>query len=66
MEHPTENPKADRIDKLLYVCAFFGVLTGIFQRAAGHYLRALVAAATFLVLIPWLGKTWINRSNESR
>jgi hypothetical protein len=64
MEPRTENPKADRIERLLYVCALFGVLTGAYQWAAGHYIRALIAAAIFLVLIPWLGKKCINRSDR--
>ena len=33
MEPRTEKPKADRIERLLYVCALFGVLTGVYQWA---------------------------------
>jgi hypothetical membrane protein len=61
-EGPTES-KADRVDRLLYLCAFAAVLIGVLQWAEGHHLRALVAAVTFLLVIPWLGKRWINRSD---
>jgi hypothetical protein len=63
MEHQTES-KADRVDRLLRVCALAAVLIGVFQWAEGHYLRALVAAVTFLLVIPWLGNRWINRSDR--
>jgi hypothetical protein len=56
--------KADRIDRLLYLCAHAAVLIGVFQWAEGHYLGALVAAVVFLFVIPWLGKRWINRSDR--
>jgi hypothetical protein len=56
--------KPDRVDRLLYLCAFAAVLIGVFQWAEGHYFRALVAAVTFLFTIPWLGKIWINRSDR--
>jgi membrane protein implicated in regulation of membrane protease activity len=62
-EHQTES-KAERVDKLLYGCAVTAVPIGIFQWAEGHHLRALVAAVTFLLVIPWLGKKWINRSDR--
>jgi hypothetical protein len=55
--------RADRHERLLYLCALAAVLIGVFQWAEGHYLRALLAAAMFLGVIPWLGKKWINRSN---
>jgi hypothetical protein len=63
MEHQAES-KADRVDGLLSVCAFAAVLIGVFQCAEGHYLRASAAAVTFLLVIPWLGKRWINRSDR--
>jgi hypothetical protein len=63
LEHQTES-KADRVDRLLRVCALAAVLIGVFQWAEGHYLRALVAAVTFLLVIPWLGNRWINRSDR--
>jgi cation transport ATPase len=63
MEHQAES-KADRVDRLLRVCTFAAVLIGVFQWAEGHYFRALVAAVTFLLVIPWLGKGWINRSDR--
>ena len=63
MEHQTES-KADRVDGLLRFCALAAVLIGVFQWAEGHYLRALVAAFTFLLVIPWLGNRWINRSDR--
>src|SRR5450631_4495117 len=57
MEHQAES-KPDRVDRLLSDCACWAVLIGVFQWAEGHYLRALVAAVTFLLVIPWLGKRW--------
>jgi hypothetical protein len=63
MEHRAES-KADRVDSLLRVCASAAVLIGVVQWAEGHYLRALVAAVTFLLVIPGLGKRWINRSDR--
>jgi hypothetical protein len=56
--------KADRVDRLLYLCALAAVLIGVSQWAEGHYLRALVAAVTFLFVIPSLGKRWINRADR--
>ena len=64
MEPRTESSKADRVERLLYVCAFAAVMTGILQWAEGHYLRALLAAVLFLVAVPWLGKSLINRSKR--
>lgn len=63
MEPRTQNSRAARTERLLYACAFFSVLIAVLQWAEGHYLRELAAAAVFLVLIPWLGKKWINRSD---
>jgi hypothetical protein len=57
-----QKSKVDRIDGLLSVCACLAVFMGIFQWAEGHYLRAVIAAVFFLVLVPWLGKRWINRN----
>lgn len=59
MEQQAES-RADRVDRLLSVCAFAAVLIGVFQWVEGHYLRALVAAVTFLLVILWLGKRWIK------
>jgi hypothetical protein len=56
--------RADRVDRLLYGCALAALSIGVFQWAEGHYLRALGAAVTFLFVIPWLGKRWINRSDR--
>ena len=56
--------KADRVDRLLRLCALAAVLIGVFQWAEGHYLRALISAAAFLFAIPWLGKRWINRTGK--
>jgi hypothetical protein len=33
---------------------------GILQWAEGHYLRAVMAGVLLLVVVPWLGKRWIN------
>jgi hypothetical protein len=63
VERQTES-KADRVDRLLYLCALAAVLIGVFQWAEGHYFSALVAAVTFLLVIPCLGKRWINRSDR--
>jgi hypothetical protein len=63
VERQTES-KPDRVDRLLYLCALAAVSIGVFQWAEGHYLRALAAAITFLFVIPWLGKRWINRSDR--
>lgn len=63
LERQTES-KADRVDRLLYGCALTAVLIGVLQWAEGHYLRALVAAVTFLFVIPWLGTRWINRPDR--
>ncbi len=63
VESQTES-KADRVDRLLYQCAGAAVSIGVFQWAEGHYLRALVAAVTFVLVIPWLGKKWIYRSDR--
>jgi hypothetical protein len=63
MEHQTPS-KTDRVDRFLRVCALAAVLIGVFQWAEGHYLRALVAAVSFLLVIPWLGNRWINRSDR--
>jgi hypothetical protein len=63
VERQTES-KPDRVDRLLYLCALAAVSIGVFQWAEGHYLRALVAAVTFLLVVPWLGKRWINRSDR--
>jgi hypothetical protein len=62
METRSGNPKAGQVERLLYLCAGFAVFTGIFEWAEGRYLRALLGAAVFLLVIPWLGKKWINRS----
>jgi hypothetical protein len=43
MEARTENSKADRVERLLYVCAAAAVMAGIFQWAARYYLRGLLA-----------------------
>jgi hypothetical protein len=59
---PQAESEADRVDRVLQLCALAAVLIGVFQWAEGHYLRALGAAALFLFIIPWLGKRWINRS----
>ena len=64
MEPQTQSSKADRVDRLLYMCAVAAVMIGIFQRAEGHHLRALLAAVLFLVVVPFLGKRWINRSDR--
>jgi len=64
LESKTGNLKAARTDRLLYVCAVAAVTIGVFQWAEEHYLRALLAAVVFLVVIPWLGKKWINRSDS--
>ncbi len=58
--------KADRVDRLLFMCAFGAVWIGVYQWAEGHYLRAVVGAAIFFFVIPWLGKRWINRSDEEQ
>lgn len=63
-EPQTGNSKADRVDGLLSACALIAVMAGVLLWAEGHYLRALVAAALFLVVIPWLGKRWINRRRD--
>jgi len=63
MEHQAES-NADRVDRLLRVCALAAALIGVFQWAEGHYLRALVAAVTFLWVIPWIGNRWINRPDR--
>ena len=63
MELQTES-KTDRIDRLLKACALGAVVMGILEWAEGHYLRALAAAVTFLLVIPWLGNRWINRANR--
>jgi hypothetical protein len=59
MDHQAES-KADRVDRLLRICAFAAVLIGVFQWAEGHHWRALVAVVTFLLVIPWLGKRCIK------
>lgn len=61
---PRTESKADHVDRLLYSCAVAAVSIGVFQWAEGHHLRALVAAVTFLFVIPWLGKRWINRYDQ--
>jgi hypothetical protein len=62
--NPQTEPQADRVDRLLYLCAGAAVSIGVFQWAEGHYLRALMAAVTFLLVIPWFGKRWITRSDR--
>ena len=62
-EDQTES-KADRTHRLLYACEASAVMIGVFQWAEGHYFRALLAAALFLAVIPWLGKRWISRSER--
>jgi hypothetical protein len=57
-----QKSKADRIDGLLSFCAFLAVFTAVFQLAEGHYLRAVMAGVLLLVVVPWLGKRWINRN----
>lgn len=52
--------KPDMIDSLLSGCASLAVLIGIFQWAEGHYIRAMLAAVLFLVVVPWLGKRLIQ------
>jgi hypothetical protein len=56
------NSKADGIDGLGSFCAFLAVFMGVFQWAAHHYLRAVMAGVLLLVVVPWLGKRWINRN----
>ena len=56
--------KADRVDRLLVACATLALTLGLLQWTAGHYLRALLAAVTFLFIVPWLGKKWINRPDR--
>jgi hypothetical protein len=65
VERQTES-RADRVDRLLYGCALAAISIGVFQWAEGHYLRASGAAVTFLFVIPWLGKRWINRSDDEQ
>src|SRR5450432_2940915 len=48
---PETESKADRVDRLLYVCAVAAVWIGVFQWADGHYLRALVGAVAFLLVV---------------
>jgi hypothetical protein len=64
MESQTQSSKADRVDRLLYLCAGAAVMIGIFQWAEGHHVRAILAAVLFLVVVPFLGKRWINRSDR--
>ena len=61
-ESRTSESKADRIHRLLSVCALFAVLYVVFGLASHRYWRAGLAALVFLVVIPWLGKRWINRT----
>ena len=56
-----QKSKVDRIDGLLSVCASLAVFMGIFSQQ-GHYLRAVMAGVLLLVVVPWLGKRWINRN----
>jgi|HubBroStandDraft_2_1064218.scaffolds.fasta_scaffold277848_2 hypothetical protein len=54
--------KADQIHDLLSMCAFFAVLYMVFELASHRYWKAAGAALAFLLVIPWLGKRWINRT----
>jgi hypothetical protein len=58
---PLKKSKADRIDKLLSGCIVLAVLFTVFEMAELHYVRALLAGVSFVVLAPWLGRRWINR-----
>jgi len=60
-ESPSTYTKADRIDRLLYLCAGAAVLTTVLQLAEHHYVRAVVAGLLFLLVVPWLGRKLINR-----
>lgn len=57
-----QKSKVDRIDGLLSFCAFLAVFMAVLQWAEGHYLRAVMAGVLLLVVVPWLGKRWINRN----
>lgn len=57
-----QKSKVDRTDGLLCSCAFLAVFMAVFQWAEGHYLRAVIAGVLLLVVLPWLGKRWINRN----
>lgn len=50
--------KADRTHELLTACAFLAVFTTVFQLAVGHYVRAGLAAALYVGVIPWLSRRW--------
>jgi hypothetical protein len=61
-EHQTGESKAGQIDGLLSWCAFCAVLYGVFALAERRFWRAGLVALLFLILVPWLGKKWINRA----
>jgi membrane protein implicated in regulation of membrane protease activity len=51
-----------RIDRLLSWCAFCAVLYGVFALAERRFWRAGLVALLFLVIVPWLGRKWLNRA----
>jgi hypothetical protein len=61
-EHQTGEPKAKQIDHLLSWCAFCAVFYGVFALAERRFWRAGLLALLLLVIVPWLGKKWINRA----
>ena len=63
LESQPRKSKAYRIDHLLTTYMALAVPVGILQWAEGHHVRAVIAGTVFLVLIPWLGKKWIDRAD---
>jgi hypothetical protein len=59
-DDPTSESKAGQVDRLLSWCAFCAVLYGVFALAERRFWRAGIVAVLFLMVIPWLGKKWIN------
>jgi hypothetical protein len=61
-EHQTRESKAEQVDRLLSWSAFCSVLYGVFALAERRFWRAGLVALLFLVVVPWLGRKWINRA----
>ena len=59
-----QNGKADRVDTLLRACIPAALITGVFQWAEHHFLRAILAAMVFLVILPWLGRRFIRSRSQ--
>jgi hypothetical protein len=61
-EHQVGETNAWRIDRLLSWCPSCAVLYGAFALAEQRWWRTGAVVLLFLIVVPWLGKKWVNRA----